>query len=126
MSVTAAEPEWVGKSGIELDSWLSQRRHEDADERAARRGFINDANTESYGPKALAGLIPLPKTPEELKRDIARFSRHTDTAQRRHAFAEHLDLLADLDDGGGAQPEIADPGPNPNPEVPFSDGDMMD
>lgn len=123
MNVTAADPMWIGKNDIDLDVWLSKRQEEASDERAARRRFINDMNAASYGLKALAGLVSLPKTADELERDVIRFSRHTDTAQRRHDFGEHLDLLADLDDGG-SQPGV--PANASPPASSISDDDLMD
>ena len=68
--------------------------------------------------------MALPRTPEELKRDVARFSRHTDTAQRRHDFGKHLDLLADLDDEGASASNNASS--NPDPGISLSDDDLMD
>ena len=44
------------------------------------------------------GLISLPKTPAELRKDVERFMRHADTAERRHKAGPHRELLADLDD----------------------------
>lgn len=124
MTVTAADPMWIGKNDIDLDVWLSKRQEEASDEQAARRRFINDMNAASYGLKALAGLISLPRTADELERDVIRFSRHTDTAQRRHDFGEHLDLLADLDDGAGSQPDV--PANALPPASSISDDDLMD
>ena len=67
----------------------------------ARRDFINDANKESVRLKQLMGLLSLPKTPAELQKDVERFMRHADTAERRHRAGAHRDLLADLDDETG-------------------------
>lgn len=98
-TASAADPTWIGKNDVDLDLWLSSRRDQTADERSARRRFLNELKEESYDLKALAGLISLPKTAEDLERDVARFSRHADTAEGRHKFGEYRDLLDDLDEG---------------------------
>lgn len=43
------------------------------------------------------GLISLPKTPAELQKDVERFMRHADTAERRHRAGPPRELLADND-----------------------------
>ncbi len=98
-TVTACNPMWIGKTDTDLQVWLTEQECEDEGDakRIARRNFINDANSESYRLKRLLGLISLPKTRADLDRDIARFTRHADTAERRHNAGEYRDLLGDLD-----------------------------
>lgn len=97
-TVTAKEPFWIGKTDTDLRVWLAERAVHDDAERIARRDFINAANAESYRLKRLAGLISLPKTSDELDIETARFMRHADTAERRHAAGAYRELLDDLGD----------------------------
>ncbi|ASP20387.1 integrase core domain protein [Antarctobacter heliothermus] len=97
-TVPAADEQWIGKNDMDLRVWLQERAEEDTDEFRARRDFINDANRESVRLKQLKGLLSLPKTPAELEKDVERFMRHADTAERRHSAGPHRDLLADLVD----------------------------
>jgi putative transposase len=103
-TVPACDDKWIGKSDIDLRVWLQERAEQDLDETRARRDFINSANRESVRLKQLNGLISLPKTPAELKKDVERFMRHADTAERRHRAGPHRDLLEDLDKGTGDVP----------------------
>lgn len=96
-TVSASDEMWIGKTDTDLRVWLQERAQEDEGERIARRDFINALNDESYRLKRLMGLISLPKTPAELTKDVERFARHADTAERRHAAGEYRKLLADLD-----------------------------
>ncbi|MFE3837569.1 hypothetical protein [Pseudogemmobacter sonorensis] len=126
INVTATDPRWIGKTDVDLDIWLAHRQIEDAEEARARRDFVIDANTEAYRLKKLAGLISLPRTEEELERDVVRFSRHTDTAERRRSFGEYRDILADVDAADEAlalsQPNPAQPKTAPT----VSDDDLME
>lgn len=125
-TVTAMDPQWIGKTDIDLDVWLSQRGNEVEHEQQARRNFINAANEESYRLKRLAGLLSLPRTAEDLERDIARFSRHTDTAERRHAFGEYRDIFADLDEQADSEtlPQTDDTSTDNAPAI--SDANLME
>jgi len=122
LSVSATDPEWIGKTDIDIDVWIANRKTEREDETRARRDAITDINDESYRIKRLAGLISLPRTAEQLEHDIARFSRHTDTAERRHEFGEYKDILADLDDADEA---LAPQEPSQDTPAP-SAADLMD
>jgi len=95
-TVTALDPKWIGATDSDLDAWLNSEPDEDEAEIKARRNFVNNANSESFRLKRLLGLISLPKTAEDLEVDIARFSRHTDTAERRHMLGEYRDIFDDL------------------------------
>ncbi|MFG6621081.1 DDE-type integrase/transposase/recombinase [Sulfitobacter sp. 1A05707] len=97
-TVPAADEMWIGKTDTDLRVWLQERAESDEEERIARRDFLNEANKESARLKQLMGLISLPKTPAELRKDVERFMRHADTAERRHKAGPHRELLADLDD----------------------------
>jgi hypothetical protein len=101
-TVPAADEQWIGKTDVDLQVWLQERAEEVADESRARRDFLNDANQESRRLKQAMGLISLPKTPAELAKDVDRFMRHADTAERRHQAGAYRGLLADLDDGDTA------------------------
>ncbi|SFH11104.1 Integrase core domain-containing protein [Sulfitobacter dubius] len=103
-TVPAADEQWIGKNDIDLRVWLQERATQDPDEVRARRDFINDANKESVRLKQLKGLLSLPKTPAELQKDVDRFMRHADTAERRHKAGPYRDLLGDLDNETGDQP----------------------
>nr|WP_321507693.1 hypothetical protein [uncultured Celeribacter sp.] len=110
-TVPAADEQWIGKNDTDLRVWLQERSEQDADEARARRDFIIDANKESIRLKQLMGLFSLPKTHAELQKDVDRFMRHADTAERRHAAGPYRDLLDDIDDGmdgGRAQQVIED------------------
>lgn len=98
-TVPACDEVWIGKTDTDLRVWLKERAAENGAESAARRNFINAANEDSYSMKRLMGLISLPKTPAELSKDVERFMRHADTAERRHAAGPYRELLAGLDDG---------------------------
>jgi hypothetical protein len=98
-TVPARDEMWIGKTDTDLREWLRNRPEEDEDEVIARRDFINDANKESFRLKQLMGLISLPKTPPELAKDVERFMRHANTAERRHAAGPYRGLLEDIDDG---------------------------
>lgn len=124
-TVTACDPMWIGKTDTDLNAWLAERDAEDEDELAARHRFINDANRESDRQKRLLGLIAMPRSAEDLERDIARFSRHTDTAERRHKFGEYRGILADLDETAGeATPLHGDT--TSGVDAPISDEDLME
>lgn len=101
-TVPACDERWIGKTETDLRVWLQERAQTNDEEQAARRDFLNDVNKESARLKQLMGLISLPKTPAELAKDVERFMRHADTAERRHKAGPHRDLLADLDNGIGA------------------------
>jgi len=101
-TVPACDPAWLGKTDAELRAWLAERAEGSDEERRARRDFILDASAESYRLKRLTGLISLPRTADDLDRDVARFSRFTDTAERRHAAGPYRDLFDDLDEGTDA------------------------
>lgn len=101
-SVTACDPVWIDKTDTDLQVWLAEYANEDEAERIARRNFINNANSDSFRLKRLAGLISLPKTAADMNRDVERFTRFADTAERRHAAGEYRDLLDDLN----GDPEI--------------------
>lgn len=98
-TVPAKDEQWIGKTDTDLRCWLQERQLEDAEEARARRDFINDANRESVRLKRLLGLIAAPKTPAELQKDVERFMRHPDTAERRHKAGPHRPLLDDLNEG---------------------------
>ena len=104
-TVPAKDERWIGKNDIDLREWLQQQQDEDPDEFRARRDFINDANRESFRLKQLKGLISLPKTPAELRKDVERFVRHADTAERRRKAGPYRALLDDADDGTGDHPK---------------------
>ena len=104
-TVPSKDERWIGKNDIDLREWLQQQQDEDPDEFRARRDFINDANRESFRLKQLKGLISLPKTPAELRKDVERFVRHADTAERRHKAGPYRGLLDDVDDGTGDHPK---------------------
>lgn len=125
-TVTAADQQWIGKTDIDLDVWLSERMLDVAEENRARRDFILATHDEAHRLKRIAGLISLPRTPEDLERDVARFSRHTDTAERRHEFGQYRDILADLDGSDDTFPlhEATSPEPQIAPAV--SDDDLME
>lgn len=130
-TVTARDPMWIGKTDTDLRVWLRDKPDREEDEHNAREDFINDVNSESYRLKRLAGLISLPKDAADLDRDVERFSRFADTAERRRAAGEYRDLLDDLDEDlevGDSQPE-----PTPktapdqfDPSVDISDEDSME
>ncbi|MCV2894569.1 hypothetical protein [Lentibacter sp. XHP0401] len=101
-TATAADPRWIGKTDTDLRVWLSERPDEDEEEGRARRNFIIDINDESYRLKRLAGLITLPRTPDELDNECVKFSRFVDTAERRHAAGEYRELLE-----GEPEPEVS-------------------
>jgi len=96
-TVPSADEMWIGKTDTDLRVWLQERAETNDDERIARRDFLNAVNKESARLKQLMGLISLPKTPAELRKDVERFMRHADTAERRHKAGPHYKLLADLD-----------------------------
>jgi len=104
-TILAKDERWIGKNDIDLREWLQQQQDEDPDEFRARRDFINDANRESFRLKQLKGLISLPKTPAELRKDVERFVRHADTAERRHKAGPYRGLLDDADDGTRDHPK---------------------
>lgn len=104
-TVTAKDERWIGKTDTDLLEWLDEQEGEDADERRARRNFILNASAESVRLKRLKGLISLPKTPAELRKDVERFIRHADTAERRHKAGPYRGLLDDLDDGSDQGPD---------------------
>ena len=97
-TVSAVDDMWIGKTDTDLEVWLSERAEQRDDEALARRNFINNVNSESYRSKRLAGLISLPKSNSDLEHDVQRFSRFTDTAERRNKFGEYEDVFGDLDD----------------------------
>lgn len=101
-TVPAMDEQWIGKTDIDLRCWLQERQGENAEEARARRDFINDVNQESVSLKRLLGLVATPKTPAELQKDVERFTRHADTAERRHKAGPFRGLLDDLDDGSGS------------------------
>ncbi|MCK8463070.1 hypothetical protein MUY35_04310 [Aliiroseovarius sp. S1339] len=103
-TVLAKDEQWIGKNDIDLREWLQEQQEEDPDELRARRDFINDATRESVRLKQLKGLISLPKTPAELRKDVQRFVRHADTAERRHKAGPYRGLLDDVDDGARDHP----------------------
>ncbi|TDL84620.1 DDE-type integrase/transposase/recombinase [Meridianimarinicoccus aquatilis] len=96
-TVPACEDRWIGKTDTDLRVWLQELAVTDDEERIGRRDFLNAANKESARLKQLMGLISLPKTPAELTKDVQRFMRHADTAERRHAAGSYSELLADID-----------------------------
>lgn len=108
-TVMACDPMWIGKTDSDLRVWLSERAADDKDESAARRNFINNVNSESYRLKRLAGLISLPKTAADIAGEVARFSKFTDTAERRRAAGEYRELLGDLEGDLEFGPVLADP-----------------
>lgn len=55
--------------------------------------------------KQLMGLISLPKTAAELQKDVERFMRHADTAERRHKAGPPRELLADLENDDEVETE---------------------
>jgi len=118
-TVTAKDERWIGKTDADLIEWLEERPGEDPDERRARHNFILDANAEAVRLKRLKGLISFSKTPAELKKDVQRFTRHADTAERRHKAGPYRSLLDDLDDG-------ADLGPEESAEPVYNFADHMD
>lgn len=97
-TVSAVDEMWIGKAETDLQVWLNNRVEFREDEALARRNFINNVTSESYRLKKLAGLVSLPKSAADLEYDVKRFSRFTDTAERRHEFGEYRELLSDLDD----------------------------
>jgi hypothetical protein len=97
-TVSAADDMWIGKTETDLQVWLNNRVEFREDEALARRNFLNDVTSESHRLKKLAGLVSLPKSAADLEYDVKRFSRFTDTAERRHEFGEYRDVLSDLDD----------------------------
>lgn len=101
-TVPACNPMWVGKTDTDLRGWLAEQANKDETERVARRNFINNANSDSYRLKRLAGMISLPKTSADLDQEVSRFARFADTGERRHAAGDFRELLADL----GGDPEI--------------------
>lgn len=130
-TVTARDPMWIGKTDTDLRVWLRDKPDQEDDERIARQDFINDVNSESYRLKRLAGLISLPKHAGDLDRDVERFSRFADTAERRRAAGEFRDLLDDLDEElkfDDSQPEPASKtAPDQfDPSVDISDEDSME
>lgn len=100
-TVPAADDMWIGKTDTDLRVWLQERAKENQDEIAGRRDFINDVTQESYRLKRLMGMISLPRTPEELAKNVERLMRHADTAERRHAAGPHRPLLGGLGEEDG-------------------------
>lgn len=76
--------------------------------------------------KRFAGLISMPRTPEDLERDVERFSRYADTAERRRAFGEYRDILADVDEEDGAASQLEPTTPEPKTAHTVSDDDLME
>lgn len=104
-TVPSKDERWIGKNDIDLREWLQDQQNEDPDELRARRDFITDANRESFRLKQLLGLVSLPRTPAELRKDVERFVRHADTAERRHKAGPYRSLLDDVDDSTGDHPK---------------------
>jgi len=132
-TVTACNSMWFGKTDTDLRVWLTEQEHEDEGEakRIARRDFINDVNKESYRLKRLAGLISLPKTCADLDRDVERFARFADTAERRHAAGEYRELLGDLNGDPEFDPDQSETTTTTAPDdlnigVGISDEDSME
>lgn len=109
-TVPARDTMWIGKTDTDLRVWLQERAATNEDEYTARRDFIIDVNKESFRLKQLMGLISLPTTPPELVKDVERFMRHADTAERRHAAGPYRALLDDLDDGTDIEVTLRNPG----------------
>ena len=130
-SVTAANSMWIGKTGSELQAWLSERQGQTEDERIARRNFVNNVNSESIRLKKLEGLISLPKSLPDHEHDSKRFSRFADTAERRHEFGSFGDVLSELDAApdvdhsftGGAE---GTPAPSSDGSATISDDESME
>jgi len=130
-TVIARDPMWIGKTDTDLRVWLNNKPDQDEDERIARRNFINDVNSESYRLKRLAGLISLPKDAADLDRDVERFKRFADTAERRHAAGEYRGLMDDLDsdlefDDNQTAPKTTTVPEHFDPSVGISDEDSME
>jgi len=112
-TVTAKDERWIGKTDTDLLEWLDEQEGEDPEERRARCDFLLDVTAESVRLKRLKGLISLPKTPAELRKDVERFIRHADTAERRHKAGPYRGLL----DGWDSSTDLvsqnrAEPKPN--------------
>lgn len=97
MTVPACDERWIGKTDLDWLAECDENLQENEQEKRARRDFILSANEESRRLKHLLGLISLPRTSEELDYETERFTRHVDTAERRHQAGAYRDLMGDLD-----------------------------
>lgn len=97
ITVPACDERWIGKTDLDLLAARDENSLENEQEKRARRDFNVSSTTESYRMKRLLGLVSLPRTGEELDYETERFTRHVDTAERRHQAGAYRDLMGDLD-----------------------------
>lgn len=129
-TVTSADPQWIGKTDVDLRAHLATRPGVDPEAEAARLALIGEIDKRSLELKGIVRLLARPREAVDIAAAEAHFARFTDTAERRHLAGPAQPLFAGRVDVDA--PALAEAGHLQSPndghgvaEIP-DDKDLMD